>query len=493
MANEKVDKKTLGYLGEDYQYRLVKCFMEDSRFFGNVCDIVEPAYFTNPALRMVVGAIRDYYRKDAIVPSYDVLRIMLLSKSISEVDRQESIAVVDKIKNGTGFDGNQEVEEVASKFFKQQNYLKIAKRIIDIAEKGDMDYDEVDSMWQNAVLEGGEDDFGFSIFDKEDSALSTKSRISIPTGIAKLDELLNGGLDKRKLGVIIGSAGFGKSTFSTAIAAYASTYKCDINNHEGFKVLQIFFEDDDDDLVRKHFARIATTTVGRDIEARTLTRTQQDADQIRAVIDSYHDKETMRKNLRLKSFPTNAKSASDIKAFIKRLINTGFKPDLVILDYFECLKPEPTSRGNDSEWKRQGDTMRALEAMAKELNIALWVPTQGNKGSFTSELVTLDQAGGSVIKVQVAAVIVTIARTPEDQDNNKATLAVLKNRSGKSGSVFRGINFNNGTSIISCDDVVTFNNTDSWRADSNEKAAERQINYIREIQNDMDFEDDLPI
>ena len=492
MANEKVNKKTLGYLGEDYQYRLVKCFMEDSRFFGNVCDIVEPAYFTNTVLRMVVGAIRDYYRKEAIVPSYDILRIMLLTRSVSEVDRQESIEVVEKIKSGTGFDGNQQVEDVALKFFKQQNYLKIAKRIIDIAEKGDMDYDEVDAMWQSAVLEGGDDDFGYSIFDKEDSALSTKSRISIPTGVAKLDEILNGGLDKRKLGVIIGSAGFGKSTFSTAISAFASTFRCDMNNHEGYKVLQIYFEDDDDDLVRKHFARIATTEVGRDIEARNLSRTQEDAEQIRMVLDNYHDKETMRKNLRLKSFPTNTKSASDIKVFIKRLINTGFKPDLVVLDYFECLKPEPTSRGNDSEWKRQGDTMRALESMAKELNIALWVPTQGTKGSFTSDLVTLDQAGGSVIKVQVAAVIVTIARTPDDQDNNKATLAVLKNRSGKSGEVFRGINFNNGTSIISCDDVITFNNTNDWRNDSNKKAEERQINYVRQFQNDTSF-DDLPI
>ena len=122
----------------------------------------------------------------------------------------------------------------------------------------------------------------------------------------------------------------------------------------------------------------------------------------------------------------------------------------------------------------------------------MWVPTQGTKGSFTSDLVTLDQAGGSVIKVQVAAVIVTIARTPDDQDNNKATLAVLKNRSGKSGEVFRGINFNNGTSIISCDDVITFNNTNDWRNDSNKKAEERQINYVRQFQNDTSF-DDLPI
>ena len=90
----------------------------------------------------------------------------------------------------------------------------------------------------------------------EDKALSQEFKVPIPTGISKLDDTLNGGLEKKKIGIIIGSAGFGKSTFSTAIASYAATYKCPLNNNEGYKVLQIYFEDDDVDIARKHFSRI---------------------------------------------------------------------------------------------------------------------------------------------------------------------------------------------------------------------------------------------
>ena len=109
--------------------------------------------------------------------------------------------------------------------------------------------------------------------------------------------------------------------------------------------------------------------------------------------------------------------------------------------------------------------MRKLENMAKDLNIAIWIPTQGNKGSITNkDVVTMDQAGGSIIKVQVAQVVISIARTLEDIDNNRATLAVLKNRSGKSGVVLQNIIFNNGTSTVSCDDVMQYDSAVAYKS-----------------------------
>jgi hypothetical protein len=65
----------------------------------------------------------------------------------------------------------------------------------------------------------------------------------------------------------------------------------------------------------------------------------------------------------------------------------------------------------------------------------------------------MDKIGGSVKKAQIAHVIMSIARTVEDISNNKATIAILKNRAGKSGKVFNNVEFNNGTCRISTDNV----------------------------------------
>lgn len=479
-----IDKTNLGYLGTDYQYRIVKCFIEEPKFFQEINSIVNQNMFTMPLLRTFVGALKDYYVKYDVVPSYETMRSILSQKARTETDIEEYSGLIKELKK-TSCEGSEFVKDNAIKFFKQQNLIKAANQIIKIAGDGDVDrYDECRKILEDAALAGQEDEFGFSPYDLVEKAMTKNIKWPIPTGVSKLDEALNGGLEKGKIGLIIGSAGFGKSTFSTAIASYASTVKTELNNFEGYKVLQIYFEDDDVDITRKHFSRICQ------VEARDLTR--GDAAQIaeiRSVIENYPEKELMMKNLRLKRFGTNTKSASDIENYIKRLINSGFKPDLVIIDYFECLLPERGGYSTDSEWTREGSTMRKIENMAKDLDIAIWVPTQGNKGSINSpDVVTMDQAGGSIKKVQVAHVVISIARSLDDIDCSKATLAVLKNRSGKSGQIFRDIKFNNGTSTISCDDVIEYDNTMEYHEDMKALEQNTMTNVARYVSMKIDAE-----
>ena len=480
----KIDKTNLGYLGTEYQYRLVKCFIEEPKFFQEINSIVNQNMFTMPLLRSFVGILKDYYKNKDVVPSYETMLEMMNNRARLDTDLQENQDLIKELKKTT-CEGSEFVKENSIKFFKQQNLIRVANEIIKIAGNGDTErYDECKKLLEDATLAGQEEEFGISPYELLDKAMTKNIKWPIPTGVSKLDEALNGGLEKGKVGLIIGSAGFGKSTFSTAIASYASTAKTELNNYEGYKVLQIYFEDDDVDIARKHFSRISQ------VEARDLTRGDivQTAE-IRNVLENFPDKELMMKNLRLKRFNTNTKSATDIENYIKRLINSGFKPDLVIIDYFECLLAEKGGYSTDSEWSREGFTMRKIENMAKDLDIAIWVPTQGNKGSINSpDVVTMDQAGGSIRKVQVAQVVISIARSLDDIDNSKATLAVLKNRSGKSGQVFRDIKFNNGTSTISCDEVIEYDDAKTYHEDMREIESSQMTNLARGLSRQIEFE-----
>jgi hypothetical protein len=255
----------------------------------------------------------------------------------------------------------------------------------------------------------------------------------------------------------------------------ASTFKCELNNNQGYKVLQIYFEDDDVDMTRKVFSRITQ------VESKDLTKSIQQIDEIREVLNNYQDKETMRKNYRLKAFPAHKKTANDMRLFFKKLINSGFKPDMVVIDYFECLAPENGGFSTDTPWQREANTMRELENIAKEFNIALWIPTQGNKDSIvSSDIVTMDKAGGSIVKVQAASVIISIARSIQQQQENIATLALIKNRGGSLG-VWKNVEFNNGTSTISCDNVITYNNALAYEEDEARAREQYQIDVARQI------------
>ena len=115
--------------------------------------------------------------------------------------------------------------------------------------------------------------------------------------------------------------------------------------------------------------------------------------------------------------------------------------------------------------------MRKFESMAAEMNIAIWIPTQGTRDSVNMELVTMDKAGGSFKKIQIAHIVISIARTMEDIEANKATIALLKNRAGKSGKVYNNVEFNNGTCRISTDNVDEFENMIAYNKNSMEERA----------------------
>ena len=53
----KTDRKDLGYLGEDFQYKLVHTFMEDKEFFKDLNNIIDQNMFTDASLKMYVGMI----------------------------------------------------------------------------------------------------------------------------------------------------------------------------------------------------------------------------------------------------------------------------------------------------------------------------------------------------------------------------------------------------------------------------------------------------
>jgi len=434
------NKTNLGFLGEKFQYKLTHEFMENHTFFEDLSSIIDQNMFTDPNLKTYVGVMKNFFEREGHVPSYDMMEIELRDISHSEKEIETYLAIIEKIRE-TQTDGVDRIRDMAEKFFRQQNIIKTANEILKIAGKGEDDqYDRCVGLLNDAMTQGIHNDFGETVFEHIGETLSDDYRTPIPTGIGKIDEALEGGLGKGELGVIIGPTSFGKTSLTTAMASHAAC--------SGFKVLQIVFEDRIKQIQRKHIGRITG------IEAKDLSK-PENIELVKETIANFPDKDKLDKNLRIVKFPSGEKTARQLERFIRKLINSGFKPDLTIIDYFECLEHE-NDRASSNEFSQEGKTMRKFEAMAGELDMAIWIPSQGTKDSINLELVTMDKIGGSVKKAQIAHVIMSIARTVDDIAANKATIAILKNRAGKSGKVFHNVEFNNGTCRISTDNTDEF-------------------------------------
>jgi hypothetical protein len=479
VANQ-IDKSTLKYLGEDYQFKLVKEFMERKGFIENIAPIVDQNLFTSPFLRTFVGSMLDYYKKENLTPTYSTMKILLHNIARTDTDIELYDGVVKKIIE-TDSDGSDVVANLAMKFFKQQKIIKFANELLAHASNGDVDYYEKIESKMKAVLNLGiETDYEESqLLDGLDDVLSEEYRTVIPTGISLIDEVLNGGLGKGELGVIISPSGYGKTSMTTSMAQYAATFKSKLNEYQGFKVLQIGFEDKIKQIKRKHFSKITQ------IEACNLSK-EEYKDEVRKRIKDYKEIETANKNLRLIRLPSGRKSVDDIEKIIKTKINEGFRPDLVIIDYFECLKM--TGSSSMSKWEKEADTMRKIEALTNQYEIAFWVPVQGNRDSINAELVTMDNAGGALAKIQIAHIIMSITRSLDDIAENRATLTILKNRAGQSGKAIEDIGFFNGTCTVTCDaqtDVLGSMGFSNFKKKAEKKHEDAVDNLAQELMQEI--------
>jgi replicative DNA helicase len=233
-----------------------------------------------------------------------------------------------------------------------------------------------------------------------------------------------------------------------------------------YNVLQIFFEDNPGNIKRKHY------TIWSEISPKDQPEFKEEV-----MVKVEEAQKRSKGSIRLLKLPSDNVTISEIKSKMRKMISDGFKIDLLIIDYVDCISPERATFGE--EWKGEGTIMRSLESMTGEFDIAIWTATQGNRESISSEVVTGDQMGGSIKKAQIAHVILSIAKTLEQKEHNLATLTLLKSRIGRDGVVFTNCKFNNEFLFI---DTETQNTLLGYEEQKVQERANRAQEVYRKAQ-----------
>ena len=446
VANDAT-KIDLGYLGIDFQHKLVKLFFEDSTFFTMINPIVDQNMFTEDVLRRIVGYMKDRYNESGVAPTY-VDMDLYIRVHVHDVITLDTILSTLQVLREIDLVGQDIVKSEADKFFKQQNLTKAINKSIEIVKEGNVSkYYDIEDLIRGALDTNVSLDMGYNPMDGIDEALEENYRKVIPTGFSRLDKALYGGLGTGELGVIIAPSGVGKSSATTGFAASAATYKCKDNDYRGFKVLHIHFEDKDVNIKRKYYGWLTG------VDAIDLSRPEFKEDvKSRLKNELFEEAQMIKENLWCFHLPSGEVTVGRIEQIVKQGIARGFKPDLIIIDYFECLEYDSADR-TDSEWSKEGRTMRKLEALAHKYEAGLWVPIQGTKDSFDKEILGLSSGGGSVKKIQIGHVIITLARTQEQKKNHRVTISLEKFRAGRmDDSVMPNVKFNNGTCRFEIDE-----------------------------------------
>jgi len=437
IQNKKMGKSvTLGYLGYKFQSELINQILHpaNKKFADRIIDIVHAKYFDNEYFRLIVAQIKDYYEKYEKIPTIDTLETIVRIE-VKDVVTQDYVFAMLKEINNLVVEDWEFVQGKSLNFCRQQELKKANEKINKIVDNGEFDnYETCAEILREALSVGSEKDDGTSITENIEAVLEKNFRHPIPTGITGIDQLTDGGLSRGELGVILAPYGVGKTTILTKIAN--SAYNV------GYNVLQIVFEDMPDVIKRKHLA------CWSGVDLNDLAERKEE------VLAKHKEVTQNRTNdLRIRKFSSEGVTMQTIKSFVRHEISTGFKPDIIILDYIDCVE---STRQYSDEWSGEGNVMRGFESMLSEFELVGWTAVQGNRSSISADVVTGDQMGGSIKKAQIGHFIMSIARTLPQKESGRATIAVLKSRFGRDGVVFEDCTFDNGKVFIDTETSQTF-------------------------------------
>ena len=279
-------------------------------------------------------------------------------------------------------------------------------------------YDEIKSKIDGAVKAGADTNIGLDYKANISARYAESSRHTITTGWDVIDDLMDGGLGKGELGVIVGSAGGGKSWCLIKIGAEAIK--------QGKTVVHYTLELNEDYVGQRY------DSVIMGINAQNLKNYQ---DEIQERMN------TLTGNLIVKHYQTKSVSVMGLKAHLEKTIMLGQKPDLVIVDYGDLLKINAKKDKHEALEELYED----LRGMAGEYEIPVWTASQAGRSALEEDIIEADKIASSYGKVMVADFLMSLSRKVEDKMSGTGRGHVIKNRFGPDGITLPSkINTNNG-------------------------------------------------
>jgi replicative DNA helicase len=315
--------------------------------------------------------------------------------------------------------------------------------VADDCQAGNIDTANILDRFEKACsvnLTGG---IGLEFFADIDTHIADLQREEryIPSTWEWLDRKLGGGFLEtgKSLYLFAGATNIGKSIFLGNIACNVAA--------QGKTVVLVSLE-----MSELMYAKRISTSISQ-VPIGDLTG---NPDIVKQKIESYKDTHP-RSKLIIKEFPPNAISATQLGAFLQKLIHQGISPDLVILDYINLLYC-PT--GNNS-YERIKYASEQLRALSYTYNCPVITATQINRSGLNEHNPGVENISESIGLAATADCIMSIWQEDEDTELGIIRMGMVKNRYGQNfGSTEMNIDY----TTLTLSESESINNTEQSAA-----------------------------
>ena len=420
MASENFNQ-----FGATFQSKIISSLLTDNKFIQTISDILEPKYFDSDANKWLTKQISKYFFEFRKSPTLEVLKI-----KINQMDDDVlKVSVIENLKEAWRNIEATDLEFVKQEtlgFCKNQVLKGAIEESIDLLEQ--KNYDEIKVIIDNAMKAGSERDLGHDYIISLESRLTDSVRNTLETPWEAVTNVMDGGLAGGELGVLVAPAGIGKSWCLQALGAHLVK--------QGKTVVHYTLE------LNESYVGLRYDTVFSGTPTSNIKFYQED---VQKAIDKLTGK------LIIKYYPTRSATVNTLAAHIKQMEIQEIKPDVMIVDYADILKPTTFYK---EKRHATGETYENLRGLAGEFDIPVWTASQANRSSLEEEVIDASKVSEDYSKVMTADFVMSVSRKVEDKIANTGRFHVIKNRFGVDGITFPA-NINTNTGLIQVHEAST--------------------------------------
>ena len=398
---------TLTSYGPNFQIKIISCLLSDKVFLQTIFDIINPSYFDSDGNKLLIKMIMGYFTEYKTKPTLDVLKVKI-DKIDSDVLK---VSVVKNLKEAWRQIESEDLDYVKNKtleFCRNQVIKSAIMESVELLEG--QNYDGIKKVIDEAMKAGSSRDIGHEYVEGLEERLTESVRDVVSTSWDVINEVMDGGLGKGELGVIVAPAGIGKTWMLQVLGSAAV--------RAGLTVVHYTLE------LNQTYVGLRYDTVFSGVTTANIKYHQDD---VRKVI------ERLPGRLVIKYYPTRSATVPTLASHLKQLDIQSIKPDLVLVDYADILRDV----GGAREVRHQlGNIYEDLRGMAGEFDLPVWTASQANRSSLEEEIIDASKVAESYSKVMTADFVMSVSRKVEDKVANTARAHVIKNRFGVDGITY---------------------------------------------------------
>ncbi len=392
---------------DDFQCKIINLLINDVDFYFKYTDFIKPSYFTNYLNVQIVKNLKDFYFKYLKSPTKEELRNSFndpryTKEQITEYKKQVNHVFNLQVTTVTF------IKDAVKVFCKVQNVCVALEKSLDLLENNKLD--EVKVLIDKAYEIGEDKEPGHDFFNSFEDRRNTPSREdTIPTLVRGLDKVLNGGLAKGELGILVARPKMGKTTSKVNFSIGALS----AGKFVVYYSLEMLF---------RQIAKIFETRISG-IQSSDIKGNEE---KVKSKLDKLA---TAGGLLVIKDYPSGTMSINTLKNDLEYTsLVYKRKPDLVIIDYLTLMKTRNGVTGPE-EWSQLAVDLRGL---AGEFKLGIWSSLQTNRYGAEKETAEMQDVAKFFDVMGIGDVVISMNQNKAESGVNAGRYYIVASRVGQS-------------------------------------------------------------